>query len=63
MKIRIESTEAETAAAAAQLRKVFDVQEVSRFYANRGQSTLGRVYLTVAMPEVGGFALAPAAEQ
>ncbi|WET79217.1 hypothetical protein P3102_35200 [Amycolatopsis sp. QT-25] len=47
MKIRIEGTTHETEAAAELLREVFDVREVSRFYPNRGRSTLGRVYVDV----------------
>lgn len=48
MKIRIEGTHEETDAAVDAVREVFDVHEVSRFYPNRGDSVLGRVYLTVA---------------
>ncbi|TWP51706.1 hypothetical protein FKR81_12620 [Lentzea tibetensis] len=48
MKIRVEGTRDETTAAVAALREVFDVHEASRFYPNRGDSVLGRVYLTVA---------------
>ncbi|MFJ8913446.1 hypothetical protein [Amycolatopsis sp. NPDC102389] len=47
MRIRIEGTTQETAAAAELLREVFNVREVSSFYPNRGRSTLGRVYVDV----------------
>lgn len=50
MKIRLEGTEAEIAAAAARIATVLDVQDASSFYPNRGASSLGRVYLTVASP-------------
>lgn len=48
MKIRIEGTRDEIAVAVDALREVFDVHEVSRFYPNRGDSVLGRVYVTAA---------------
>ncbi|MBB5808949.1 hypothetical protein F4560_008717 [Saccharothrix ecbatanensis] len=48
MKIRVEGTADEVDSAVQSLRQVFEVQEVSRFYANRGTSALGRVYVTVA---------------
>ena len=47
MKIRVEGTSQEIEHAVAALREVFEVQEVSGFYKNRGQSVLGRVYVTV----------------
>ncbi|MFD8500127.1 hypothetical protein [Amycolatopsis sp. NPDC059657] len=50
MRIRIEGTETEIAAAVERIAAVLEVQEASRFYANRGSSVLGRVYLTVAAP-------------
>lgn len=50
MKIRIEGTQNEVTAAARLVAEVLDVHEVSRFYPNRGHSTLGRVYLTVGSP-------------
>lgn len=50
MKIRVEATASEAEAAVQALRQVFEVQEVSRFYPNRGSSTLGRVYVTAALP-------------
>ncbi|MFE3179077.1 hypothetical protein ACFXPA_44365 [Amycolatopsis sp. NPDC059090] len=50
MRIRLMGTEAEIAAVAARIATVVEVQEVSDFYPNRGTSTLGRVYLTVAVP-------------
>jgi hypothetical protein len=50
MKIRMEGTEADIAAAIERFGPVLEIQEVSRFYANRGASTLCRVYLTVAAP-------------
>lgn len=50
MRIRVEGTQAETAAAVAWLVSLLDVQEVSSFYANRGHSQLGRVYLTISPP-------------
>jgi hypothetical protein len=53
MRIRVEGTEAEIAAAVEQITTVLTVQETSRFYANRGSSVLGRVYLTVAAPTAG----------
>jgi hypothetical protein len=43
MKIRLEGTEADIAVALERLVPVLEIQEVSRFYANRGASTLGRV--------------------
>ena len=51
MKIRLEGTETEIAAAAARIATVLDVQEASSFYPNRRPSTLGRVYLTVVTPD------------
>jgi hypothetical protein len=50
MRIRVEGTEAEIAAAVERIATVVEVQEASRSYANRGSSMLGRVYLTVAAP-------------
>ncbi|MEC3976256.1 hypothetical protein [Amycolatopsis sp. H20-H5] len=50
MRIRVEGTETETAAVVERLTTVLEVQESSRFYVNRGDSVLGRVYLTVAVP-------------
>ncbi|SEB48603.1 hypothetical protein SAMN04489727_2156 [Amycolatopsis tolypomycina] len=50
MRIRVEGTEAEIAAAVAVITTVLDVQEASGFYRNRGASKLGRVYLTVVAP-------------
>lgn len=44
----MEGTEDEIAAGV-----VLEVQEASRFYANRGASTLGRVYLTITTPTAG----------
>ncbi|SES37901.1 hypothetical protein SAMN05216188_1467 [Lentzea xinjiangensis] len=48
MKIRLEGTAAEIATAVESLRLGFEVQEVSHFYANRGESVLGRVYVTAS---------------
>ncbi|MEU9687145.1 hypothetical protein [Amycolatopsis japonica] len=48
MRIRVEGTETEVAAAVAAIATVVEVQEASGFYPNRGASVLGRVYLTVA---------------
>lgn len=45
MKIRITGTKQETAAAVKLLPLVFDVRETSGFHPNRGNSTLGRVYV------------------
>ncbi|QFU90942.1 hypothetical protein [Amycolatopsis sp. YIM 10] len=53
MRIRVEGTETEVAAAVEKIATVLEVQETSRFYANRGASALGRVYLTVAPPAPG----------
>ncbi len=53
MKIRITGTADETAAAAELLKDTFDVQEISAFYPNRGDSTLGRVYVE-AQPKPPG---------
>ncbi|UUV34297.1 hypothetical protein NQK81_12870 [Amycolatopsis roodepoortensis] len=50
MRIRVEGTETEIAAAVERIATVLEIQEASRFYANRGATTLGRVYLTVATP-------------
>jgi len=50
LKIRLEGKPDEISAAAERIAHVLDVQETSRFYANRGESTLGRVYLTVGFP-------------
>ncbi|MCP2257960.1 hypothetical protein LX15_001647 [Streptoalloteichus tenebrarius] len=50
MKIRLEGTQNEIAAAAVLIARVLNVREVSRFYPNHGESTLGRVYLTVGSP-------------
>lgn len=47
MRIRLEGTEAEISAVIDRLTPVLTLQEVSRFYPNRGASVLGRVYLTV----------------
>jgi hypothetical protein len=58
MKIRLEGTTAETATAVESLKLGFEVQEVSRFYGNRGDSILGRVYVT-ATP-LGGVVRAEA---
>ncbi|MEC3977880.1 hypothetical protein [Amycolatopsis sp. H20-H5] len=30
------------------LAEVFEIQQVSRFYPNRGQPNVGQIYLTVA---------------
>ncbi|MET8756846.1 DUF3970 family protein [Lentzea sp. NPDC004782] len=49
MKIRLEGTPQEIEQAVTALREVFEVQEVSGFYKNRGQSVLGRVYVTVQL--------------
>lgn len=49
MRIRLMGTRAEIDAVLAVLPAVLDVREVSTFYPNRGDSTLGRVYV-----EVGG---------
>lgn len=62
MKIRLEGTQPEITAALDRLGVVLEVQEVSRFYPNRGASTLGRVYLTVA-PPTGGPAVRAEAER
>ena len=53
MRIRVEGTEAEIAAAVERIATVVEVQEASRCYANRGSSMLGRVYLTVVAPTPG----------
>ena len=53
MQIRIESTPDEAAVAASRIRTVLDVRQTSRFYPNRGDSRLGRIYLTVADPPAG----------
>ena len=45
MKIRLEGTEAECAAAAARLGQVLGVLSVSRPYLNRGAAALVRVYV------------------
>lgn len=50
MRIRVEGTETEVAAAVAVIATVIQVQEASGFYPNRGASTLGRVYLTAVPP-------------
>jgi hypothetical protein len=49
MKIRLEGTEPEIAAALQRLGPMLEIQDVRRFYANRSASTLGRVYLTVGV--------------
>lgn len=51
MRLRVEGTPTEVEATVEVLRTVLDVQEVSRFYPNRGASTLGRVYVTAAAPQ------------
>lgn len=50
MRIRVEGTETEIAAAVERIATVLEVQEASNFYPNRGSSVLGRVYLTIAAP-------------
>jgi hypothetical protein len=60
MRIRLEGTETEIAATLARITPVLEVQEVSRFYANRGASTLGRVYLTIVTPAASGVVRADA---
>lgn len=55
MKIRIMGTKAETDAAVSTLRIAFEVREVSSFYPNRGDSTLGRVYVDAEVaPDLDG---------
>ncbi|WP_200834728.1 hypothetical protein [Amycolatopsis alkalitolerans] len=54
MRIRVEGTETEVAAAVDRIGAVLDVQESSRFYPNRGASQLGRIYLTVAVAGMPG---------
>ena len=44
--IRITGTETECYKLAEDLRKIFTVRDVSRFYQNRG-SKLGRVYVEI----------------
>lgn len=46
MRIRLGGTQAEIAPAVEALRAGFEVQDVSRFYPNRGSSVLGYVYVT-----------------
>jgi hypothetical protein len=50
VKIRLEGKPDEISAVAERIAHVLDVQETSRFYANRGESALGRVYLNVGFP-------------
>lgn len=61
MKIRITGTEQEIAAIVPLLRAVLEIQELSAFYANRGESQLGRVYLEVKGPRPDGAATVQAA--
>lgn len=46
MRFRLEGTPEEVEQAVEAMREVFEVQEVSGFYPNRGQSVFGRVYVT-----------------
>lgn len=45
MKIRISGTPDECADAVVVLREAFEVHEASGFYANKGDSRLGRMYV------------------
>ncbi|NUR80772.1 MAG: hypothetical protein HOQ21_10050 [Dermatophilaceae bacterium] len=49
MELRITGTPDECDQAADVLRTAFEVREVSRFYSNRGETTLGRVFVQVAL--------------
>lgn len=49
MELRITGTPTECEQAADVLRTAFEVREVSRFYPNRGESSLGRVFVQVAL--------------
>lgn len=51
MKIRIMGTQSETDAAVRTLRIAFEVREVSGWYPNRGDSTLGRVYVDAVVAD------------
>jgi hypothetical protein len=54
MKIRITGTEDECTHAVERIRRVLVIREVSGWYANRGDSTLGRVYLDAVPDEQEG---------
>jgi hypothetical protein len=53
VEIRITGTPTECAEAAEVLRTAFEVREVSRFYPNRGESSLGRVFVHAAFKPSG----------
>lgn len=63
MEIRIRATAAETEQATAALRTAFDVQSVSRFYPDRGDTVLGRTFVqAVPLPTVGRLLTAASPE-
>jgi hypothetical protein len=49
VKIRVSGTPDECTDAVVVLRKAFEVHEASGFYANRGDSRLGRVYVEAVL--------------
>ncbi len=54
MKLRIEGTEAEIRTFISSLRDIVAIESVSKFYSNRDNERIGRVYINLQEPKGGG---------